>query len=94
MYRTSYSMIAQARGSLPNMVGGRIWFCPSFSRSGVYIPLYVSAESIPQPYTHGSLFKYDADVAYWRFNSLGNHAGKLCSVESAWIYIALCMYTY
>jgi dipeptidase len=76
MYRTSYSVIAQARSHLPNQVGGRVWFAPSTPANAAYVPLYVTATTIPKPYTTGSLFRYESDVAFWKFNSVGNYAAR------------------
>ena len=76
MYRTSYSMISQARSRYPHAIGGRVWFSASTPRAGCYIPLYLAAEYIPTPYTRGSLFKYDTNIAYWKFNSVGNYASR------------------
>lgn len=76
LFRTSYSMIAQARGDYPNEIGGRIWFSPSTPSAAAYIPLYVISDTIPNYYTHGSLFKYDPSVAYWKFNSVSNYANR------------------
>ena len=65
MFRTSYSIVAQPRGSLHPLIGPRVWFCPYAPHSSSYAPFYVNQEKIPDPYTHGSLFKYDPTSAFW-----------------------------
>lgn len=51
MFRTSYSIVNQARAALPREVGARVWFSQYAPASSSYIPLYVSAHAIPKPYT-------------------------------------------
>lgn len=74
MFRTAYSVVSQARAAYPGSIGARVWFCPSTSRAGAYVPMYVSAEQVHSTYTTGSLFKYSRSVAFWLFDAVSNYA--------------------
>ena len=75
MFRTSYSFIAQSRASVPDQLA-RMWYGQYNPASCSFVPLYVASESLPKAYTTGSLFKYDAKVAFWNFLAAGNYAGR------------------
>jgi dipeptidase len=77
MFRTSTHIVAEARGHLPAAIGARVWLGVYNPASSSYIPLYPSAAGrLPTSYTRGSLFKYDEEVAFWNFCSVGNYAAR------------------
>ncbi len=70
----SYSYIAQARSSLPDPVGGVLWFGPAVTYETVYAPMYAGSENVSAAYTTGDRLKYDYNTAYWTFDLLTNWA--------------------
>lgn len=76
MFRTSYSIVAQARASVPAFVAPRVWFCQYAPHSSSYAPFYVNQNKIPAAYTRGSLFRYDPSSAFWAFLAAGNYASR------------------
>lgn len=70
----SYSYVAQARSSLPDPVGGVLWFGPAVAYETVYAPIYAGSQNISIAYTTGDRLRYDAGTAYWTFDLLTNWA--------------------
>jgi hypothetical protein len=76
MFRTSYSIVAQARSSVDAFVAPRVWFCNYAPHASSYLPFYVNQHKLPAAYTHGSLFKYDPTSAFWNFLAVNNYASR------------------
>jgi len=77
MFRTSTSVVSEARGSMPREIGARIWLSQYNPSSSSYLPVYPSASgSLPAAYTRGSLFQYDTSIAFWNFCAVGNYAAR------------------
>eukprot|EP01041_Mallomonas_annulata_P001289 gene1289-2493_t len=79
LFRTSYSIVAETRSHLPNLIGARVWLCQYAPATSSYTPLYVASSVIPKPYSRGSLFKFDSNVAFWNFALVGNYAARFYS---------------
>ena len=50
MFRTSYSIVAVARASVPDQLA-LVWICQYAPSSSSYAPFYVSAAAVPLPYS-------------------------------------------
>ena len=70
----SYSYVAQARSSLPDPVGGVLWFGPAVTYETVYAPLYAGSTNVSAAYATGDRLTYDSSTAYWMFDLLTNWA--------------------
>ncbi|MCT8337843.1 peptidase U34 [Methanoculleus sp. Afa-1] len=70
----SYSYVAQARSSLPDPVGGVLWFGPAVAYETVYAPIYAGSTNVSSAYATGDRFEYDPDAAYWTFDFVTNWA--------------------
>jgi len=70
----SYSYVAQARSSLPDPVGGVLWFGPAVAYETVYAPMYAGSTNVSAAYATGDRLKYDYNTAYWTFDLLTNWA--------------------
>ncbi|WP_301677560.1 dipeptidase [Methanoculleus methanifontis] len=70
----SYSYVAQARSSLPDPVGGVLWFGPAVAYETVYAPFYAGSTNVSTAYTTGDRLQYDPDSAYWTFDLVTNWA--------------------
>jgi dipeptidase len=79
LFRTSYSIVAQARPHLPAQIGALVWYTQYAPSVSSYIPLYVASESPPAAFTRGSLFQYDSQSSWWSFSIVGNWAARFYS---------------
>lgn len=74
IFRCGYSYVCQARGWLPDPIGGLVWFGPDAPMSTCYVPFYVGALSIAEPYYTCDTSEFSQDSAWWAFNFVGNWA--------------------
>ena len=74
IFRCGYSYVCQARGWLPDPIGGIVWFGPDEPMSTCYVPFYAGALSIAEPYYTCDTSKFDRDSAWWAFNFVANWA--------------------
>lgn len=72
--QTAYSIVAQLRGSLPDPVGGVLWYGPDDTYTTCYTPLYSCVDSLPKSFDTGSINKFSWDSAWWTFNFVANYA--------------------
>lgn len=74
--QTGFSFVAQARSSLPDPIGGLLWFGVDDAATTVYVPIYVGIREVPRPYAVGTAtFKqFSWDSAFWVFNAVANWA--------------------
>eukprot|EP00744_Colponema_vietnamica_P003661 GILI01005581.1.p1 GENE.GILI01005581.1~~GILI01005581.1.p1 ORF type:complete len:678 (+),score=217.29 GILI01005581.1:48-2036(+) len=70
--RTSYSTVLQARGWLPDPVGGVFWMGEDAPHSTVYIPFFAGAEDTAKSFRTGSLHKFTRESAWWAFDFVSN----------------------
>jgi dipeptidase len=72
--QTGYSFVSQARGWLPDPVGGVNWYGVDDTYTTCYVPLYCGIDAIPKPFTVGSLQAFSWESAWWVFNFVANFA--------------------
>lgn len=72
MFRTSYTSISRSKGSLPPEIGSMLYFSQQQPSSSVFIPLYLALESVPKPFTRGSLFRYSEESFFWAVTGVSN----------------------
>ncbi len=74
--QTGFSFIAQSRSSLPDPIGGILWFGLDDTYSTVYTPMYCGIQQIPKSYAAGSgnFDEFSWDSAFWVFNFVSNYA--------------------
>jgi dipeptidase len=81
IYRSTYSSVVQARGWLPDSVGGTVWWGPHAAHATCYAPLPIglatavggSTVQLPHRYTIGYQSIKD-DSALWAFRFVENLA--------------------
>lgn len=80
--QTGFSFISQSRSSLPNEVGGVLWFGVDDTYMTVYTPMYASMTKVPYNFSKGvgSLSHFTWDAAFWVFNFVSNYAYPKFSV--------------
>jgi len=74
LFRCSYSFVLQARGWLPDPIGGLVWWGPDAPHSTVYVPFYAGITEVPESYSSGSLRQFSRDSAWWAFDFVSNWA--------------------
>lgn len=72
--QTGFSFVTQARGSLPNPIGGILWFSVDDTYSTVYVPMYCGIYDIPYSYSVAAtdFHRFSWDSAFWVFNFVSN----------------------
>jgi dipeptidase len=80
--QTGFSFVSQSRASLPNEIGGVLWFGLDDTYMTVYTPMYASMTKIPYNFKKGlgSLGEFTWDSAFWVFNFVSNYAYPKFSV--------------
>jgi len=80
-YRCSYYYITQARDWLPNEIGGVLWFGLDNPKTGVYVPVYVGIDEVPESWAHVDRDKFDRKSAWWAFGAIDD------LVTNCWGYL-------
>ncbi|MFC1515239.1 dipeptidase [Thermodesulfobacteriota bacterium] len=75
IFRCGFSYVCQARGWLPDPIGGLLWFGPDEPMTTVYVPFYVGVTRIAAPYYTVDTTSFNQDSAWWAFNFVANWAG-------------------
>ncbi len=72
--QSSFAMVAQLRSSLPNAIGGVLWFSNDDAHTTPYTPVYCCATKVPDCYTlkWGNAVKFSWKSAYWVQNWVSN----------------------
>jgi dipeptidase len=71
-YNTAFSFIAQMRSSLPDEIGGIMWFGEDETYATCYTPMYCSITDIPAAYKKGNMQHFSHESAWWVFNFVSN----------------------
>ncbi|KAI0563274.1 Peptidase C69 [Gracilaria domingensis] len=72
LFRTSYTTISRSNPNLPREVGSMMYYSQQQPSSSVFVPLYVSVQSIPKVFSRGSLFRYENESMFWAVALVSN----------------------
>ena len=74
--QTGFSLVAQMRKNMPDVIGGILWFGVDDANTCVYLPMYCSMTRIPHEYSeeNGDLYTLSWDAAFWVNNWVANQA--------------------
>ncbi len=74
--QTGFSFVAQARGNLPDPIGGIFWFSVDDAASTVYYPVYCGSNKVSENFAEGNgdIVTYSNTSAFWLFNQVSNFA--------------------
>lgn len=76
VFNVGYIYVNQARGHLPDPIGGVCWIGPDKPYLTCFAPFYVGGiKNLPKPYQTCNLLKFDRNSAWWTFESVSNLAG-------------------
>lgn len=72
--QSSFSFISQMRSSLPNPIGGILWFANDDAHTSSYTPVYCCVREVPSCYTlkYGNAVKFSLKSAFWVQNWVSN----------------------
>lgn len=72
--QTGFSFVAQMRGSLPDPIGGILWYGVDDTNTTVYVPMYCGMREAPRNFGTGvgSFETFSWDSAFWVFNFVAN----------------------
>jgi len=73
--QTGFSFVAQMRSSLPNPIGGVLWFGVDDTYSTVYMPMYCAISEVPYNFAVGTgdFNTFTWESAFWVFNFVANY---------------------
>jgi dipeptidase len=73
--QTGFSFVAQSRASLPDPIGGILWFGVDDTYCTVYVPMYCGINRVPNAFgvDSGSFDAFSWDSAFWVFNFVSNY---------------------
>jgi dipeptidase len=72
--QVGFVFVSQARGFVPDTVGGVFWYGPDNPFTNFFVPLYTTISELPEAYTKGSIRAFSRDSAWWTFNFVANYA--------------------
>ncbi|MDR3232936.1 MAG: C69 family dipeptidase [Planctomycetaceae bacterium] len=72
--QTGFSIVTQSRSSLPDRIGGVLWYGVDDNYLSCYFPLYCGITEVPPSFAGGSIRQFSWDNAWWVFNLLANYA--------------------
>ncbi|ETV98410.1 hypothetical protein H310_08577 [Aphanomyces invadans] len=72
MHRTTHSFVLQARGNLPDDVGGVTWYALGAPHGSIYTPFSCAQRTIPPSYLVGRRHEFNPKAAWWAFQFVNN----------------------
>jgi len=69
-WTVTYATVCQARGWMPDAVGGLIWYCNDTPRTSVWTPIYCGVTELPLSWRSGDYTTAGADSAWWVFQTI------------------------
>ena len=70
-----YVFVNQARGWLPDPIGGRMWLGLDKPADTLFLPFHVGVTGLPRSVEVCDTTKFSRESAWWTFNFLANYAG-------------------
>ncbi len=74
--QTGWWFVAQARNTLPDAIGGILWFGVDDAATSALTPIYCSTTEVPNCFDekNGSMLEYSETSAFWIFNRVAQFA--------------------
>ncbi len=72
--QTGCSFVANLRGSMPDPIGGVLWYGVDDTYTSCYFPLYAGISQVPAAFARGTIRRFSWDSAWWVFNLVANYA--------------------
>lgn len=74
--QTGFWFVAQARGNMPDAVGGLMWFGVDDAATSPLTPIYANITAVPECFAegNGSMLRYSETSAFWLVNRVAHFA--------------------
>lgn len=72
--QSAFTIVTQSRSTLPNEIGGLIWFGWDDAYTSCYSPLYLAMTEVPKCGSTGDVNTFNTDSSWWAFNFVANMA--------------------
>ena len=85
--QTGFWFVGQARGYLPDEIGGIIWFGCDDAATSYVTPIYTASSDIPECFREGNgdLLHYSPTSAFWMCNRVANACYKMYNYMAAYV---------
>ena len=85
--QTGFWFVGQARGYLPDEIGGIIWFGCDDAATSYVTPIYTATSDIPECFREGNgdLLHYSPTSAFWMCNRVANACYKMYNYMAAYV---------
>ena len=85
--QTGFWFVGQARGYLPDEIGGIIWFGCDDAATSYVTPIYTATSDIPECFREGNgdLLHYSSTSAFWMCNRVANACYKMYNYMAAYV---------
>ena len=85
--QTGFWFVAQARPSLPDVVGALVWFGVDDAATSWLTPIYVSSTEVPECFKvgNGDLLHYSAKSAFWINNRVSNSCYRMYNLMEPFV---------
>lgn len=85
--QTGFWFVAQARGYLPDVIGGVEWFGTDDAATSYLTPIYASTNKVPECFREGNgdLLHYSPTSSFWMNNRIANACYKMYNHMGAFV---------
>ena len=85
--QTGFWFVGQARGYLPDEIGGIIWFGCDDAATSYVTPIYTVSSDVPECFREGNgdLLHYSPTSAFWMCNRVANACYKMYNYMAAYV---------
>ena len=85
--QTGFWFVGQSRGSLPDVIGGIIWFGTDDAATSYVTPVYTNTEEVPECFRQGNgdLLHYTSTSSFWINNRISNACYKMYNYMAPYV---------
>ncbi len=85
--QTGFWFVAQTRPSLPDEIGGLMWFGTDDAATSYLTPIYSTTQAIPECFRegNGSMFEYSPTCSFWLNNRVANACYKMYNIMAPYV---------
>ncbi|MCD8208821.1 MAG: C69 family dipeptidase [Bacteroidales bacterium] len=85
--QTGFWFVGQTRSSLPDEIGGLLWFGTDDAATSYLTPIYSTTQVIPECFRqgNGSMFEYSPTCSFWLNNRVANACYKMYNIMAPYV---------
>ena len=85
--QTGFWFVGQARGWLPDVVGGLLWFGVDDAATSYLTPIYTNIYEVPECFAegNGSMLEYSSTSAFWICNRVSNACYRMYNIMAPFV---------